>query len=180
MDSREAKIKLLSRMNREKATTPSMLGSLRKVLDTAVDATMLIPPLEADALMADFRTGYAKAMESGALSYKRFFHQNELPLVQNLVEGLAQRLGVEEVYLLTKFNRDNRGVALNGSVLFSRVGPVIEFDGDSLCALSIDRSQGVLVDHNQHDNEQAYELAVWGDRWPLLILVRDQGGPSKS
>ena len=173
MDNRAEKIKLLSRMNREKATTPAMLESLRKVLDTPVDATTLIPPLEADALMTDFRIGYANAMESDALNYRRFFHQNELPLVQNLAEGLAQQLVGEEVYLLTKFNGDSRGVVLDACVLFSRVGPIIEFDGDSLYALSIDRSQGVLVDHNVDDNEQAYELTVWGDRWPLLILVRD-------
>jgi hypothetical protein len=180
MNSREEKIKLLSRMNREKASTPAMVGSLREVLGTPVDATTLISPSDADALMTDFRNGYAKAMASDALSYRRFFRQNELPLVQNLAEGLAQRLGGEAVYLLTKFNGDKRGVVLDASVLFSRVGPVIEFDGDSLYALSIDRSQGVLVDHNRDDREQAYELTAWGDRWPLLILVRDQGGGSAS
>jgi hypothetical protein len=166
----------LSRINREKATTPAMLGSLRKVLDTTVDATMLVDPLEADALMTDFRSGYAQATENRTASYRRFFRLSELPLALNLAEALARRLGSEEVYLLTKFDGDCRVVILTAAALFSRVDLVIEFDGDSLCALSKDRSQGVLIDHNVDDLEQAYELTVWGNRWPLLVLARDQVG----
>lgn len=180
MDNREAKIKLLSRINREKIATPAMMTNLSKALGTRVGVGALIDPSQADALMRDFRSGYAKAKESSALSYTRSFQRNEFPLMQNLVEGLAQRLGTEEVHLLTKFNGDSRGVILNATVLFQRVGPVIEFDGDSLYALSMDRSQGVLVDHNQGDSERTYELTVWGDRWPLLILARDQGERPRS
>jgi hypothetical protein len=156
-------------MNREKAATPAMLASLSNALDMPVDATALIAPLEADSLMTGFRTGYSHATERGAPSYRRFFHQGELPLLLNLTDSLVHRLGAEEVYLLTKFEGDCRVVVLNVTALFSRVGAVIEFDGDSLCALSKDHSQGVLIDHNPDDLDQTYELTVWGDRWPLLV-----------
>lgn len=174
MDSRQAKITLLSRINREKAATPAMLTGLSKALCRQVEEKSLVDPLNFDTLMENFRTGYANALKSGALSYRRFFHRGELPIAENLAGSLAQQLGTEQVYLLTKFNGDDRGVLLDAATLFSRIGSIIEFDGDSLCALSEDRTQGVLLDHNPDDNGQTYELAVWGDRWPLLIFARDQ------
>ena len=170
MNSRQARISLLARINREKAVTPALLESLSEALGTPVYEAALLAPQESDSLEIDFRNGYSEATRVGASSYRQFFHPGELPLVQNLANGLAKRLGTEEVYLLTRFKGDSRAVVVNAHSVFSRVGPVIEFDKDSLSALSKDRSQGVLIDHNPDDNEQNYELTVWGDTWPLLIL----------
>jgi hypothetical protein len=176
MDSREAKIKLLSRLNRERAATPAMLKGLSKALNAQVEETTLLDSSQVDALLGSFRAGYADSKERGASSYRRFFHREQLPVAQHLTDCLAHHLGSEQVYLLTKFNGDERGVVVEAATLFSRVGPVIDFDGDSLCALSKDGTQGVLIDHNP-DDEQTYELTVWGDRWPLLVLARDHVTP---
>jgi hypothetical protein len=36
-------------------------------------------------------------------------------------------------------------------------------------ALSEDRRDGILIDSNPDDPVEAFEIAVWGKRWPHLI-----------
>lgn len=67
-------------------------------------------------------------------------------------------------------------VSVGVSELLLNAKAVIAFEGDSLSVLSEDRSQGILVDHNPDDPIQAYELTVWGETWPLLILACERGG----
>jgi len=180
MDSRLERIKLLSRLNREKSTTPALLRTLSEVLGIPVEESSVLDPVRTDALSTEFRTGYSDAKERGSsLSYSRFFDRNQLASVISIAEGLAQQLKAEDVFLLTKFEGDPRGLVLNAADVFSRADSVIQFDGDSLSVLSKDHSQGVLIDHNPDDSEQTYEMTVWGDRWPLVVLARDRGFPQR-
>ena len=82
-------------------------------------------------------------------------------------------MGDDDCELLTKPSTDCGAVTLDISILLKHTGSLIRFDGDSLSAMSADRTQGLLIDHNPDDYEQTYEAAVWGDRWSLLALACD-------
>jgi hypothetical protein len=77
------------------------------------------------------------------------------------------------VFLLAKLRTDCGAVVVDISLLLRHAASVISFDGDSLSAMSMDRTQGLLIDHNPDDIEQTYEVAVWGDRWSPLVRACD-------
>jgi len=173
MDSRQKKIALLTRMNRGRVAIPSFLNALSDALHEPIDASALVSLPESDALMDVFRGGYEIAAAGGPLSYRKFFRRREEPLVLKLAGCLAGRLLSEEVYFLPKQSEDCGGVRLSISALLRQPESIIRLDGDSVSAVSLDRSQGLLIDQNPDDQMQAYEVAVWGDRWSVLAFECD-------
>jgi hypothetical protein len=176
MDSRQEKIQLLSRINRGRAAAPSFLADLSEALGESVDASVLLPPSDTDTIMESLSAGYQSAIRPGAVSYRRFFLPDERSLVLRLADCLAERLSGERVFFVTKLSKDCGAVSLSISALLKHTASIIRLDGDSLSALSEDRKQGVLIDQNPDDPEQAYEVVVWGDHWPLLALACDPDG----
>jgi hypothetical protein len=73
--NRQEKIRLLSRVNRGKAVTPSFLANISEALGESIDETSLLPPSETDAITESFRAGYQKAIGPGEVSYRRFLGQ---------------------------------------------------------------------------------------------------------
>jgi hypothetical protein len=171
MDDRTQKIELLSRMNRQRATAPAFLAGLSDRLGEPIEVSALIPVLEADTIQEAFRTGYQSAISQGTLSYRRTFRPHERSTLFSIVDCFAESLPAEEVFLLSKLGKDRGVVKLDISVLLRHTASVIKFDGDSLSALSRDLSQGVLIDHSADDLHEAYEIVVWGERWPLPLLA---------
>jgi hypothetical protein len=172
MNSRQQKIELLSRINRGRNKAPSFLASLSELLGAVIGPSALVPLPETDALWDAFRRGY-QSVKDGSLSYRRFFQQREARLVFEFADCLAEKMLNEHGLFLTKLSSDCGAAELDVSILLRHVGSVIDFDGDSLSVISVDRTQGVLIDHNPDDYNQTYEVAVWGDRWSLLALACD-------
>src|SRR5450631_3454915 len=165
MEIRQKKIQLLSRKNRGRVATPSFLTALSDALGEPIEANALISLPDTDTLLETFRDGYLCATAPGALSYRKFFLPNEEASVFRLAFCLAERLRDEDGFFLTKLSEECGAVHLNVSTLLKHAESVIRFDGDSVSALSKDRQEGLLIDHNPDDPEQAYEVAVWGGRW---------------
>lgn len=153
---------------------PAFLAGLAEATGQPIEVEALLPPLEADIAMETFRTGYQSATQPGIGNYRRFFRSSERDTVFDLAVCLAGQLSREAVLFLTKLGADSCAVNLEASVLLTHAASVIRFDGDSLSALSVDRTQGILIDHNPDDLEQTYEIAAWGDRWSPLVLYCDQ------
>jgi hypothetical protein len=171
MTGRQERIQILSRMNSGRAAAPSFLASLSEALGEPIGASALVPLLESDVLLEAFRNGYRLAVNGGLLSYRKFFRASESQLVFELADCLAVRMLGERVFLFAKPSTNCGAVTLDVSMLLRHTGSLIRFDGDSLSAISLDQTQGLLVDHNPGDPEQTYETAVWGDRWSLLALA---------
>jgi len=174
MDNRQAKIKQLSRANRERASRPAFLKGLLDAIGIEVGVEALIAPSKADELMSAYRRGYADAIKFDGMAYRRFWGSHQEAPVLRLASCLGDRLASEQVYFLTKFGGDCRAVLLGASDLLKEAASIIALDGDSLSLLSRDCIQGLLIDYNPDDSEQAYEFAVWGDRWPMVALACDQ------
>lgn len=171
MSDRTEKIELLSRRNRSRAAAPGFLARLSETLGETIEASALVPVVEVDA----FRAGYQRAISQDTLIYRRTFPPDKRSTVFSIVDRFAESLPTEEVFLLSRLGNDRGAVKLDISLLLRHAASVIKFDGDSLSALSKDLNQGVLIDHNADDPHEAYEIVVWGERWPLPLLL---GTPS--
>jgi hypothetical protein len=171
--SRQAKIQLLSRVNLLRAATPEFIEALSKAIKQTVEVGTVVSVEESDALLEIFRSGYRTAQNNGAVSYRRFFPPKSRSLVLRLAACIADYLINEDVYFLTKLGGDSVAITVKLSALLRQAGAVIDFDGDSIAVVSTDRSQGLLIDSNQGDPVQAFEVAAWGDRWPLLVIACD-------
>lgn len=178
MRERQERIALLSRMNRGRAETPSFLEGLSKILGEPVQSDALVSLPTTDTLIQAFRAGYRTTLEGRAFCYRRFFPDQEKNLVLRLADRMAERLSDEPALLLTKMSEYCGAVRVGVSVLLLHASLVIRLDGDSLSVLSADHTQGLLIDFNFDSEDETFEAAIWGDRWPLSVLDhdRDTGG----
>lgn len=172
---RRDRLRLLSRMNRGRTEAPSFLLSLSRIISEPVEAEALVSLPETDALREAFRVGYQSLRKEGTVGYRRLFSLSQSKRVFQLADCFADQIANERAFLLTRLSEYCGAVNLSLSSLVRHTASVIQFDGDSLSALSIDRIEGILIDHNAGDLEHAYEVAVWGERWPLLVLGCDHG-----
>jgi len=172
-NNRRKKIELLARLNRGRVAAPAFLEALSEALGDPVDSSALVPLPDSDALMRRFRDGYLDARKEGPFTYRRFFLSNEDTRVFRLADCLADRLGTEPAFLLSKAAETCGAVRVGMSTLLKHTASVIRIDGDSLYAMSADGAQGLLIDHNPDDHEQTFEVAVWGERWQPATLACD-------
>jgi hypothetical protein len=171
MSERQDKIQLLSRLNRGRVAAPSFLVALGQVLGTDVRADSLLSLPQTDVLTQAFKIGYQQASKSQAISFRRSFAQHQAQSFLKLIDCFAGLLTKEDdVVFLTKLSDVCGAVLVSAPTLLRHAEAVINFDGDSLSALSGDQQQGVLLDFNSDDTEHYYEVTVWGDRWAILIL----------
>lgn len=138
---------------------------MSEALGEPIEASALVSLPESDALLEAFRNGYQRVINGEPLGHRAFFRAPEARHVFQLTDCLADQTAGERAFLLAKVRTDCGAVVADISMLLRHAASVISFDGDSLCAMSMDRTQGLLIDHNPDDIEQTYEVAVWGDRW---------------
>jgi hypothetical protein len=173
MDARRERIQWLSRIEHRRVMIPRFIAGLCEALGESVDEAALVSAVDSDAIMMAYRSGYQGTVAGAVLSYRRYFRPNERKLVFRAADCLGHQLPAEEVFFLSKMGTDTGVVKLNLSVLLRNAEAVMHFDGDSISALSADHGQGLLIDHNPDEHNEAFEVAIWGDRWPLLFLARD-------
>jgi hypothetical protein len=87
-----------------------------------------------------------------------------------MAERLAAELPTEAAYLMTKMSDYCGAVSLPLSTLLRHAGAIIRLDGDSLSVISLDHKEGLLIDYNRDDEDQNYEVTIWGNRWPTAVL----------
>lgn len=163
-------LKTAVRQNRRRLATPMFLEKLSSVLGVSIEESALASIEESNDILLLIRTGYQTSIRPQVASYRRFFKASQKDLVFQFADRFSLFIPGETAFFVSKQSRDCGAVRVKLALLLSHVASVISFDGDSLSALSEDRQQGILIDHNADDTEQAYEIAVWGDRWPLLAM----------
>jgi len=113
--------------------------------------------------------GYRSLIEDPASGYRRLFVPEESITVYSLADRLADALAAEPVFWLTKMSDIVGAIRVPAVALLRHTASVIRIDGDSVHALSEDGQEGLLIDSNPDDLVEAFEIAVWGKRWPNLI-----------
>lgn len=167
---RRNKIKLISRLNRRTAAVPLFMADLSRALHLDVEASALASVEKSDSLLAIFKKQYEASQKSDAIRYRNFFGPSGSEVVYRLARCFGESLAGESAFLLTKIAEDTEAILLGASSVLVNTEAVIELDKDSICLISIDDSQGLLVDRNMDDPVEAFEVAVWGERWTLVML----------
>lgn len=165
VDTRISRIGLLARSNRGRKVLQQVLAELAAILGEPIEHVNALSLTESDELAALFWNHCRSTADTKSSSYRRGFSRNEKPLLKQLAESLAHEVAEEDVYLFTRRLEDCGVIRVNLSTLLQRFEPVILSDGDSVAALSLDRTQGILIDYNADDEDQTYEAVVWGERW---------------
>jgi hypothetical protein len=173
METRRTRIELLSRINRGRAAAPKLLRDLSEALGEDLDVSALRSLPETDALFQASLDKYQAAIRNGTNHYRRLFLESERPEVLRIADCLADHLGIENAFLLTKLSRYCGAINVSLASILRHTASIIRLDGDSLSAISSDRTQGILIDHNPDNHSEAYEFVVWGDRWLPRALACD-------
>lgn len=172
MKTKRERISVLSRRNRGRVAIPSFLDNLAEAIGEPIGTSALLSLPETDVLTESFRAAYQDAAR-GSICYRRFFHSEDKQLVIRRAMCLSDKLANEQSFFLTKLSETCGAVGVNISTLLKRADRILNLDGDSICAIAKDQSQGLLVDYNQGGGEQTYEVTVWGSRWSALALACD-------
>jgi len=173
MKSRQEKIGLLARINRGKKAMPVFLASLSLALECPIKSDSIQSLTETDSLWQLYGQGYSSAITGVQASYRRMFSRNEATRVFRVAECLASFLPDEKAFLLDKQSEICGAVEVGVANLLQHTKQTIKLDGDAVRVVSQDKTQGFVIDFNPDDADWNYEIAVWGDRWPLLILGCD-------
>lgn len=171
MNDRQQRIQLLSRINRGKKAAPLFLRELSQILGADVGLDSLVDLEETDRISTLFWDGYHSAVAGYPTCIRRHFRSDECFLVFQLADCIAAKIGAESCLILTKQSDDCGAVRLMFSDVMKHACMMIRLDGDSVSAISSDCCQGLLLDRNQDNIDETFELAIWGDRWSLAALT---------
>ncbi len=176
MQTGNEKIQLLTRVNKGKRLIPSFLAELSEAIGGQIDLNALATLPDTDALLETFRAGYQRSKTADGMVYQRYFHPNQKAKLFEISDCIGKRLPAETAFLITKNSHFCGAVKTDILTVLGHAASVIRLDGDSVCLVSEDRQQGLLMDQNIDDPEQTYELTVWGHRWSSAVSYCDSGG----
>jgi len=165
MATRQERIQHLARRNLLSQRLPEFSARLSAVLGQAIGPERLALLDDADALMQVFGASYGKVMRAELEGSSRFFSENDAHLVWEGVSDLQRQLADEVVFALIKIENDVVAFSIQLSCALASAEAIVCFDGDSLRLLSTDGTQGILVDYNDGDLIENFQIALWGDRW---------------
>jgi hypothetical protein len=170
MDSRQERISMLSRVNRGIALRPRFLSDLSIALGIQITHEHLLPLAQTDLIRSSISNGYGSVLHHREPSFRRFFSQRETEQLSSFLACCANTLKQQDAILHTKNSEFCGAISHAADVFVNRFQEVIQLDGDSLSVLSKDGTQGLVVDFNADELMEHYEVVVWGDRWPIMIL----------
>jgi hypothetical protein len=170
MNERQRQIQMMIRLNEGRLRAPAFLSKLSLAIGQNLSTKDLLPLEETDSLSKVLTTGYRRTKHHDVPGYSKFFSPQQAAHFFRLVDCLAQKIS-GRVFLLTMETEYCGAVELEASVVFSHAHSLLRLDaGTSVNALSSDRSQAVMLDSNLGDPVAPYEVVVWGEHWPLLVM----------
>lgn len=170
MEERQERISILSRRSRGAALRPTFLTELSTALGVAITPEHLLDLTETDTVRRILNEGYRVVLENRQPSFRKFFSKAQESHLLYLVDCLNSRIGAEDVVLHIKGSELCGAIVSQASTILERSKEIIGLDGDSLNIVSTDYQDGLILDFNPDEIEEHYELAIWGDRWPLAII----------
>jgi hypothetical protein len=170
MNERQERISELVRENRGRAVRPEFIRRLSIVLRREFDDSMLADFETTDALRRSAGEGYESAKDPREPGFARYFSRAEEARVFSLVACLGTKISGAPAFTLFSQSELCGAVAMEATEALANIRSLIEVDGDGPSVITADRHNGLLLDFNPDDEATCYELAVWGESWPILFL----------
>lgn len=156
------KKELLIRSNRRKKEFNSQKEAVEKVLNLQLNENDFLELQHSDNLRNIFFESFKDLSIKPCETYSAQEEDKILSYLDKLYSNFKELNG----YLILKQSEIIGVISVSLSNILKRYKQIIEFDGDSLCFLSNDRSIGVYIDYfEENQNGRTgwyYEVCIWG------------------
>jgi|KBSMisStaDraftv2_1062788.scaffolds.fasta_scaffold247460_2 hypothetical protein len=167
-NARQARLSLLARENLGRRERPVFLTDLSAALGNDVEIAHLADLLLTDVLEGKLTEQYQALVRGSGSGFLRTYSTQQSARLFDMTKQMSLKIGRNRAYLLTKRSNTCGAVIVQADSAISRAKSLVALDGDSLRLVSEDQTQGLLLDWRADDPSEAYELAVWGNRWAAV------------
>lgn len=155
-----SRLEFLIRQNKRSKEIENCKRQFVELLNSPVNEDDFLSLDKSDLLTSKFYDSYKKSNNKQCEKYSS--GDEKLVLA---IENLRLMFSGTEGYLITKQTETCGLLKVSIDKILKKYIEVIELDGDSLCILSIDESEGIYVDYFEEVNEEGslwvYEVCFW-------------------
>jgi hypothetical protein len=83
---------------------------------------------------------------------------------------MGTKIEAEPAFVLFRQSELCGAVSVEATEALANIRSLIEVDGDGPSVITADGRDGLTLDFNPDDEATCYELVVWGESWPILLL----------
>jgi hypothetical protein len=154
------KLEILIRQNKRREVIESCKHQLSDLLGSPINETDFLSIERTDLLTNKF---YNSFKSSNDKICERYSANDEK--VGATIERLCLKFSDSAAYLITKQTEACGLIKVPVDKMLKKYIEIIELDGDSLCLLSTNESEGIYIDYFEETNEQGsswyYEVCFW-------------------
>jgi hypothetical protein len=170
MNDRQQRISELVRENRARAAKPKFIQRLSTLLRKEFDDSSFADFEATDELRRLAGEGYESAKDPREPGYAQYFSRAEETYVFSLVACVGTKIKGKPAFVLFRQSERCGAVAMEATEALANIRSLVDVDGDGPSVITADRRDGLILDFNPDDEATCYELVVWGESWPILLL----------
>ncbi len=153
------KLNLLIRQNKKKIEIENCKHALGEIMDIQLQENDFLSLEQTDLLTSKFYLSYKT---SDKLCNK--YLSTDLKKLEEVIKDLCLRFN-KNAYLIIKQTETCGLIKISATKALERYKQFIKLDGDSLCLLMEDESEGIYLDYFEDTTEQKsrwfYEVCLW-------------------
>lgn len=170
MDERQQRIGQLVRKNRGEAAKSEFVSRLSIALRREIDDTSFADFATTDGLRKLAGEGYESAKDPREPGFARYFSAAESAHLFSLVGCLGTKIKGAPAFALFRQSELCGAVSMEATEALANIRSLIDVDGDGPSLITADGLDGLILEVNSGDEASCYELVVWGQSWPILLL----------
>jgi hypothetical protein len=170
MNEMQQRISELVRENRGRAAKLEFIQRLSILLRKEFDESSFADFEATDELRRIAGEGYESAKDPREPGYARYFSRAEEAYVFSVVACMGTKIEAEPAFVLFRQSELCGAVSVEATEALANIRSLIEVDGDGPSVITADGRDGLTLDFNPDDEATCYELVVWGESWPILLL----------
>lgn len=170
MSDRMLRIKDLARRERGRRSAPVLFASLTEILGSEVTSTDVLDLDASDDIFRSSAEPYRALVEGRSIGFRRFFSYLEEKALIEKVNSWALHSFDQMVAMQLKPASDLGGILLPMNAALRHFHKLLQLDGDTFRIHALTGFDGLMIDWNPDEPEETFEVAVWGEHWPLRLL----------
>ena len=170
MNERKRRISESVQENRGRAARPEFIQRLSILLRREFDDSSFADYETTEELRRLIGEGYESGKDPREPGFARYFSSAEEGYVFSLVACLGTKINGAPAFALFRESELCGAVAMEATEALGSIRSLIDVDGDGVSVITADRRDGLILDFNPDDEATCYELVIWGESWPILLL----------
>lgn len=170
MNERRERLSQLVQRNRGEVAKSEFVFRLSIALRREIDDTSFADLATTNELRRLAGEGYESAKDPREPGFARYFSRAEETHVFSLVGCLGTKIMGAPAFALFRQSELCGAVSIEATEALANIRSLIDVDGDGPILITADLRDGLMLDVNPGDEATCYELVVWGQSWPILLL----------